>query len=53
MKRKNLLYLLLPILLVAMILAVRKQTKEVVEYNSKAVYVYNLTDDKEDRKSVV
>lgn len=47
MKRKNLLYLLLPILLVALILAVRKQTKEVVEYNSKAVYVYNLTDDKE------
>ena len=47
MKKKNLLYILLPIILIVLILAVRKQTKEVVEYNSKAVYVYNLTDDKE------
>ncbi|WP_297280765.1 D-alanyl-D-alanine carboxypeptidase family protein [uncultured Anaerococcus sp.] len=46
MKKKNLLYLLLPIFLLALIFAVRYQNQEVVDYNSKSVFVYNLTNDK-------
>ena len=46
MKKKNLLYLLLPIFLIALIFAVRYQNQEVVDYNSKSVFVYNLTNNK-------
>lgn len=37
---------LIPILIIVLFLIHRISTREVVEYESKAVYVYNLTDDK-------
>lgn len=37
---------LIPILIIGLFIIHRISTREVVEYESKAVYVYNLTDDK-------
>lgn len=37
---------LIPILIIILFLILRISTREVVEYESEAVYVYNLTDDK-------
>lgn len=46
MKKKSYGLFLIPISIIALILILRNQAKETYEYNSKAIYVYNLTDDK-------
>lgn len=46
MRKKNLGFLLLPLVIVGLIFIVRNQTEEKFDYHSKAIYVYNITDDK-------
>ena len=46
MKKKPIALVLLPLLIIGLIIIQRALTKEVYTYNSKAVYVYNLTDDR-------
>lgn len=46
MKKKIYALLAVPIVIIGLILIQRHQNREVYEYNSKAVYVYNLTDDR-------
>ncbi len=46
MKKKSYGLLVIPIVIIGLFLVLRYQNREVYEYNSKAVYVYNLTDDR-------
>jgi len=46
MKKKACGLLAIPVLIIALIIIQRNRSKEVYEYNSKAIYVYNLTDDR-------
>ena len=46
MKKKIYALLAVPIVIIGLILIQRHQNREVYEYNSRAVYVYNLTDDR-------
>ena len=46
MKKKACGLLAIPVLIIALIIIQRTRSKEVYEYNSKAIYVYNLTDDR-------
>lgn len=46
MKKKSYPVLILPILLITLFLVLRHNNKEVIKYNSKAIYVYNLTDNR-------
>lgn len=46
MKKRWMTFLLLPLIIILLIIVQRNATKEAKTYNSKAIYVYNLTDDK-------
>ena len=46
MKKRSYTLLFLPLVIIGLFLISRYQNREVYEYNSKAVYVYNLTDDR-------
>ena len=46
MRKKSWGIFLIPILIILLFVIYRVSTREVVTYNSKAVYVYNLTDEK-------
>lgn len=47
MKKKSIAILALPLVIIALFIILRNNSREVYTYNSKAIYVYNLTDDRE------
>ena len=47
MKKKSIAILALPVVIIALFVIIRNKSREVPVYNSKSVYVYNLTDDRE------
>ena len=47
MKKKSIAILALPLVIIALFITLRNNSREVHTYNSKAIYVYNLTDDRE------
>ena len=47
MKKKSLAILVLPVVIIALFVIIRNKGREVPVYNSKSVYVYNLTDERE------
>lgn len=47
MKKKSMAMLALPLVIIALFVLLRNNSREVYTYNSKALYVYNLTDDRE------
>lgn len=47
MKKKSIAILAFPLVIIAIFIILRNNRREVYTYNSKALYVYNLTDDRE------